>query len=156
MSAKKSPPHKTQVAATVDGMVHRSPTPVIHAEQRFEGPLPHPELLKQYEEVVPGCAERIVKMAETEQASRLELSKSDSRQKEKLIDIAKNESEASTQSFKRGQLIGLGITVLCVILAFCCAKMGMSGWIVAAFLGVPTASFISSFMYRRPKKDEQK
>ena len=39
----------------------------------FSGPLPPPELLKQYDEVVPGAAERIISMAEAEQARETEM-----------------------------------------------------------------------------------
>jgi uncharacterized membrane protein len=38
--------------------------------QRFSGPLPPPEMLVQYNEAFPGCAERIVKMAEEQSAHR--------------------------------------------------------------------------------------
>jgi uncharacterized membrane protein len=36
----------------------------------FSGPIPPPALLKEYEEALPGCAERLVQMAEREQGSR--------------------------------------------------------------------------------------
>lgn len=36
----------------------------------FSGPIPPPALLKEYEEVLPGCAERVVQMAEREQSAR--------------------------------------------------------------------------------------
>jgi len=42
-------------------------------KQRVPGPLPDPEMLKQYEAVMPGMAERLLKMAEMEQLHRLEL-----------------------------------------------------------------------------------
>ena len=38
-----------------------------------QGPLPHPDILRLYDSVVPGLAERIVKMAEREQAHRHEM-----------------------------------------------------------------------------------
>ena len=38
--------------------------------KRFEGPLPPPADLKQYDDVSPGFAERIVQMAEKEQGFR--------------------------------------------------------------------------------------
>jgi uncharacterized membrane protein len=38
--------------------------------RRFEGPLPPPDALAQYEQVSPGFADRIVKMAEKEQDFR--------------------------------------------------------------------------------------
>lgn len=43
---------------------------LIQTESRFSGPLPHPELFAQYNKVLPGTAERIVKMTESEQGHR--------------------------------------------------------------------------------------
>ena len=39
------------------------------------GPLPHPELLSRYNEIVPNAAERIMNMAENEQKHRLLMDK---------------------------------------------------------------------------------
>lgn len=36
----------------------------------FEGPIPHPTILRQYEQVFPGAAERIVAMAEKQSQHR--------------------------------------------------------------------------------------
>jgi len=46
------------------------------AERRLEylehsGPLPHPEILSGYEKVLPGSADRILKMAEKQQDHRI-------------------------------------------------------------------------------------
>ena len=38
--------------------------------QQFSGPLPHPEIMKGYENLLPGCTERIIKMAEEEALHR--------------------------------------------------------------------------------------
>ncbi|KAA0570153.1 DUF2335 domain-containing protein [Azospirillum sp. Sh1] len=37
---------------------------ILERHERFEGPMPPPALLRQYEEIVPGAAERILAMAE--------------------------------------------------------------------------------------------
>ena len=43
----------------------------ITAERhQFSGPLPHPEILRQYDLIVPGFAERILIMAEKESENR--------------------------------------------------------------------------------------
>ncbi|MGL5580535.1 MAG: DUF2335 domain-containing protein [Cetobacterium sp.] len=47
---------------------------VIHQEA-YQGPLPHPDLLKKFEDITPGAAERILAMAEKEQQHRHELEK---------------------------------------------------------------------------------
>lgn len=39
-------------------------------EQEFRGPIPHPSLLKGYEQTLPGAADRILAMAELEQQHR--------------------------------------------------------------------------------------
>ncbi len=39
----------------------------------FSGPIPHPEILSQYEKISPGFANRIIAMAEKEQDERIKL-----------------------------------------------------------------------------------
>jgi uncharacterized membrane protein len=41
----------------------------------FSGPIPPPELLKQYDEIIPNGANRILTMAESQSAHRIELEK---------------------------------------------------------------------------------
>ncbi len=45
---------------------------LIRAEY-FQGPLPHPAILKGYEEVLPGSAERIIKLSERQQQHRMDM-----------------------------------------------------------------------------------
>lgn len=45
---------------------------VVHQEA-YQGPLPHPDLLKKFDEVSPGAADKIIKMAELEQIHRHEM-----------------------------------------------------------------------------------
>ncbi len=42
-------------------------------QETFMGPIPHPDLLKGYEEILPGAADRILTMAENEEAHRHEI-----------------------------------------------------------------------------------
>lgn len=50
-----------------DGIGERHPS---HSSISYEGPLPPPSHLRAYEDVLPGLADRIVTMAETEQRLR--------------------------------------------------------------------------------------
>lgn len=43
---------------------------IVQLEQHYSGPLPHPDALARYDEIVPGAAERIICMAEKEMAHR--------------------------------------------------------------------------------------
>jgi uncharacterized membrane protein len=45
------------------------------AAQGFSGPLPPPQMLVQYNQAFPGCAERIVAMAERQATHRQDLEK---------------------------------------------------------------------------------
>jgi uncharacterized membrane protein len=46
---------------------------VIQAYSQFSGPLPPPSTLKGYEDILPGCADRIIAMAEAQQRHRFEI-----------------------------------------------------------------------------------
>jgi uncharacterized membrane protein len=64
----------------------------------FSGPLPHPEFLARYNDVVPNGAERIMKMAEDQQGHRMS--------------IEKTVIEGNVKSERRGQWMGLTVSVL--------------------------------------------
>jgi uncharacterized membrane protein len=51
------------------------PNVVAVAQSRFSGPLPHPDHLARYNEILPDAAERILAMAEKEQDHRHNLEK---------------------------------------------------------------------------------
>lgn len=44
--------------------------------EMFSGPIPHPEILGRYEEIIPGAANRILVMAEEQSAHRQGIEKS--------------------------------------------------------------------------------
>ncbi len=41
----------------------------------YAGPLPHPEILEKFEQILPGSADRILKQAEAQTLHRIELEK---------------------------------------------------------------------------------
>ena len=49
----------------------------VKTELRYSGPLPPPEMLVRYNDAFPGCAERIVAMAEKQSQHRQEMEKTD-------------------------------------------------------------------------------
>jgi uncharacterized membrane protein len=61
------------------------------------GPLPSPETLRQYEDLLPGTAERIISMAERQSAHR--------------IDLESTVVREQLKDSKRGQFIGLVIAL---------------------------------------------
>lgn len=78
--------------------------------ERFIGPMPPPHYLKQYDEVIPGGAERILAMAERQSNHRMGLEDFSIR-------------EEHRQSSK-GQNLGFGIAVISLGLAFAASYFG--------------------------------
>ncbi|WP_304455681.1 DUF2335 domain-containing protein [Nocardiopsis sp. YSL2] len=79
------------------------------------GPLPQPSILREYDEILPGLADRIVSMAESEQKHRHRIDEVDSRMP---FEIA-----------KRGQRYGMTSVILVISLSA-----------ILVFLGHPTAA----------------
>jgi len=63
----------------------------------YTGPLPHPELMKGYDEILPGAADRILQSFEHEGTHRRE--------------IEANESKARIEISKRGQILALIVSI---------------------------------------------
>jgi len=102
--------HKGKNNVTAQAPTRRSEvqtsTTVFEASM-WQGPLPPPQQLERFNEIVPGAADRLIRMAEKQQDHRIET--------EKLVIKSQ-----LTQS-GRGQIFGLVI--------------GLSGMALAAFLG---------------------
>jgi len=64
------PSTSPQIAAAVANTQQFFLSAQIAATQQTSGPIPHPEILRQYEQLSPGLTSRIVKMAEDEAAHR--------------------------------------------------------------------------------------
>ncbi|HEY4520955.1 MAG TPA: DUF2335 domain-containing protein [Candidatus Paceibacterota bacterium] len=109
--------------------------------QEFSGPLPPPEVLRQFDQVVPGAAERIIKMAEQQFAHRTELEK-------KVID---SDIRQSTQ----GQVLGFTIAIVGLLVSAIISIYGSE--LVGGFIGVGTlASLVGVFMYgSRARREER-
>ena len=87
-------------------------------QQITTGPLPPPEVLEGYDQIIPGAAERIVAMAEKEQAHSHQMEKDCIR--------------FTVEEEKRGQRYGLAIAIIAITAS-----------LVVSFLGDPvTASVI--------------
>lgn len=103
----------------------------------FEGPLPHPSILKGYEEVLPGAADRIITMAEEQAGHRHDL-------EAKVIRFDELKS-----------VVGLVFAFLIVIAAFAVgAYTALNG--APLFGGVISlaglASVVGPFIYQRQRE----
>jgi len=112
--------------------------------QSFSGPLPPPEVLKRFDEIVPGAAERIIKMAEAQSEHRKDLEK-------KVI-------ESDISRSKWGQILGFIISITGLIVSGFISIYGNA--IVGGIVSVSMlASLVGVFMYgskTRAKEREEK
>lgn len=66
--------HEVEVEEKETSQLKRVVAEVIRSEE-FSGPIPHPEIIKGYEKVLPGSADRIISMAENQSKHRQDLEK---------------------------------------------------------------------------------
>lgn len=105
----------------------------IRAQMAFHsGPLPPPEILENYERVVPGSAERILVMAENQSAHRQKL---ESRY-----------LSAETRNSLLGIIFALLLGITGLSISELCIYAGQ-GWPGAALGGATLVSLVGTFIY---------
>lgn len=109
----------------------------------FSGPLPHPSLLSQYNQVVPGSAERIIAMAESQSKHRQQL-------ENKVLD-------SDIRNGRLGLHYGLIISLVAVIGGTICITSGyeVGGSIIG---GTGLTGLVGVFVYgsRQRRKEREK
>ena len=117
---------------------------VISAEQYYSGPLPRPSDLQEYDKVVPGSAERILKMAEQQASHRQQL--------EKTVVLGD-----SRRAFC-GLWVGAGVA-LCVLGGAIFLIYSGHDWAGSVIAGLDIAGLASVFVYgsvsRRRERTEK-
>lgn len=112
----------------------------LHSET-FSGPLPHPKHMKEYEECLPGCFDRMLTMAEKSLDSQIENNK-------RIIDHQINDS-------KRGMQYGLVALILIILAAVICAFANHEN-VAIVFGGMSIIGIVSVFVMGRHFKTTKK
>lgn len=116
---------------------------IISASRQFSGPIPHPQDLSAYETITPGLADRIVKMAETEQIHR---------HRYEMI-----QAESNDRIGIRGQIFGLIHGIGCLSIAGYAIFQGQP-WVASTAIGAIAGVlgiFILRERYGRASSTEQ-
>lgn len=110
-------------------------------ESYFSGPLPHPEILERYNELIPNGADRITKLAENQNAHRIST-------ETKLVD------QGLIQS-KRGQIFAFILGISGFVSA---TKLGITGhyWLAGIIGGSTVTSLVLAFIYGKYKPQQNK
>lgn len=124
---------------------------MVAMQQEFQGPIPPPQLLAQYESITPGLADRIVKMAEQESVHRREV-------EHKLVDVAVQDQKDSTSEVRLGQIFAFFIGIVTIVCGsyVVLAGFSVSGTVLGSsgVLGLVTA-FIMGRNKKQPEGDEK-
>ena len=109
-------------------------TVMMMMSEQFSGPIAHPRHLREYEEILPGSAERIIAMAEKQQGHNIEM--------ERLI------VSAQVSDQKRGMRYGLAALLATLIAA---VGVGLAGQVALSIsiLGVGVAGVVVAFIKGR-------
>lgn len=118
--------------AVLDALPNDIRTSVIQAAS-FSGPLPPPGMYREYEEVLPGSANRLMELTEDQQKHRHKW-ESDA-------------LDASISDSKRGQWFGFILSILAIVAAIILALMGRS--VVGGLLALVSVSGIAERLLRR-------
>lgn len=124
---------------------HQQQSIVRQTSVQWAGPLPPPEALARFNEIVPEGANRIMTMAENEQRHRMQY------EAEGL--------KANVKEAKRGQVLGTVLSALCIIGSVATVYLGAHWSVSMALVGVPLVSVIRAVINRRantPKNGETK
>lgn len=108
----------------------------------WNGPLPPPAVLKQYDEVNTGLAERIVASMEREQSHRHDMDRS-------LL-------SAHRSLYARGQFIAAFVVVTCLILGFLLGYNGQTTAAVAFVTGGVSQVILAFLGIRQERPKEEK
>lgn len=111
---------------------------VAVSQQTYSGPLPPPTAMAKYEEICPGSADRILKMAESQSDHRKQLEC-------KVI-------EAQIRISNMGQIFALVIALGCLISAVICALHNQP-WPASVLGGVTLVGSITAFIAGKKQKD---
>ncbi len=116
----------------------------LSASSRWHGPLPPPHLLREYNEAFPGCAERIVAMAEAESRARHEADRHERDSRRLVI-------ESDVFSQKAGLVLAFILALFVIGIGAFLIYTGHLVW-GAVIVGFPLIALVSLFIYGKHRQ----
>jgi uncharacterized membrane protein len=156
-----NPPQKNVTANSINSALNeksqinsQSPFPYqqTQATQLYQGPVPHPDILEKFDQIVPGTAQRLFQLAEDEsihrrrQEEQANLANINAQQKQLLI--AEYQTKAVYRSDCLGQFAGILISLCCIGGAIY-LSLNNHEIVAGALAAIPTASVIQAFFSKK-------
>ena len=135
--SKKSGRNQQPAKVATQPSPQRTVTQVAMQSASWQGPLPPPSQLAQFDAVVPGCAERIIRMAEQEG--------------EHAREVQMRAVKATVIGQYLGQAFALVLAASAMVASYLLAMSGHDG--VAAILGGTTLTTVVLAFLQRKRDD---
>lgn len=131
------------------------PQQVVHAQfeqvQQYSGQIPPPALLRDFDNIAPGTALRLIQWAEDEQAHRrrqeAEALAANIAAQQRQLDIAEYQTKAVKTSDLIGQALGFLVCASCIGGAVWLGLAGQTG-VAVALTVIPSAAVVYAFRGR--------
>jgi len=109
-------------------------------QEKFSGPIAHPKHLREYEDILPGSANRIIEMAEgnLKHAQTVQL----------------RALEADVEDIKAGRRFGFAALLVLIFCALVCGYL-KNNTLALAFLGTGAVGTVVAFIKGRSGGDEE-
>jgi uncharacterized membrane protein len=155
--AKPTKPYKNTITNAVESTPRQARQgvliqPVTMQTQVYQGPIPPPEVLRGFDDIVPGAAERLIVLAEDESKHRraLEMRSMDANiaAQQRQLSIGEYQSRAVFRSDTVSQALGLIVTLGAIAGAVYLAATGHEA-IAALLCAIPTGALIQVFFTKR-------
>lgn len=121
------------------------------SQESFSGPMPHPDILRGYKELISDAPERILKMAEQEQIHRMMIEK-------QVLEQNGNNIKEAAKANRLSQIFAFFLTVLLIIAGVLLTIVGYVAVGITIFgttIVALAAVFITGKSIRQSKKKEQ-
>lgn len=127
---------------------------LTQATQVHQGPIPHPDILAGYDKIVPGAANRILVLAETEALNRNrredDALQANIRAQDRQLEIAERQTKSVFKSDLVGQVFGFFVCLGCIGAAVYLGVLGHD-WLAGALAAIPTGAIVKAFFAEKPK-----
>lgn len=159
---QNKPPVQKKTAAAVNSAIgiQSGVVPIQQqTTQLYQGPVPHPEILERFDNLVPGTAARMFQLAEDESKHRRELetrtNDANIAAQQKQLSIAEYQSRSVFRSDTIGQVAGVFVSLSCIVGAVYLALDGRE-FAAAALAAIPTAAVIQAFFAKKSQSSTDK
>ena len=112
----------------------------------WEGPLPPPAALGQYDDILPGSAERIMRMAEAQAEHRIEQEQHSSQQEDVRVQTERTAVIGDSRRAYIGLIFGFILSLLIISLGAYSIIWG-NPWVGVAAIGINIAGLAGVFVY---------